>query len=96
LFFTQNGEFIGVAFAFSEYSTAELRDDQGRLVLYPTVALGDSEPSVTFNFGQNKFMFDLDAYMLQYKVPSFDPTQHVDFTHLWPLRFGRGQESLSI
>lgn len=54
IFFTLNGVYQGTAFAGLDLSEGQ--------VLYPTVGI-DAAVNVTFNFGREKFKFDLEAHI---------------------------------
>ena len=56
IFFTLNGKYQGTAFG-----GVDLTEGQ---VLYPTVGI-DAAVNVTFNFGREKFKFDLEGYILK-------------------------------
>ena len=56
IFFTLNGKYQGTAFG-----GVDLTEGQ---VLYPTVGI-DAAVNVTFNFGREKFRFDLEGYIIK-------------------------------
>lgn len=73
IFFTLNGKYQGTAF-----SGVDLTEGQ---VLYPTVGI-DAAVNVTFNFGREKFKFDLKAYISKREdeskiLQSFSPTRRM-------------------
>ncbi|KAG0251447.1 hypothetical protein BG011_007601 [Mortierella polycephala] len=59
LFYTLNGDYLGVAF----------RDLRGSL--YPTVGMRTTGEVVEANFGQQKFMFDIESYVKEQKVDAW-------------------------
>ncbi|ELR18968.1 SPRY domain containing protein [Acanthamoeba castellanii str. Neff] len=77
IFYTQNGHYLGPAFTFTPEEAAEYRsaddDDNGELVLRPSVGLARAHQDVTFNFGKRPFVFNIDAYILDFQVPEAPP-----------------------
>ncbi len=61
---------LGVAFTLKKNEAAKLKDAEGNLALYPSVALREEKQTVIFNFGKSKFAFHIDAYILGMKVLS--------------------------
>ncbi|KAF9186926.1 hypothetical protein BGZ51_001236 [Haplosporangium sp. Z 767] len=59
LFYTLNGDYLGVAF----------RDLRGSL--YPTVGMRTTGEIVEANFGQQEFMFDIESYVKEQKVDAW-------------------------
>jgi hypothetical protein len=64
IFFTLNGEYLGVAFKVGEEGGEEGGGEGGgaKAPLYPTVGIDSLHP-VQLNFGEEPFVFDLQAYM---------------------------------
>lgn len=77
IFFTLNGEYLGVAF----------EDVMAHAPLYPTVGIDSLHP-VSLNFGEAPFDFDLDAYQglrasaVESKAEATAPTTHVAPVHV--------------
>lgn len=83
IFYTQNGHYLGPAFTLTPEEAAEYRstvganDDGGdsgdELLLRPSVGLATAHQDVTFNFGKRPFVFNIDAYILNFQVPEAPP-----------------------
>ncbi|KAF9982037.1 hypothetical protein BGZ75_006592 [Mortierella antarctica] len=64
LFYTKNGQFLGVAF----------RDLKGSL--YPTVGMRTAGEIVEANFGQRDFVFDIESYVKELKTEAWQELEN--------------------
>ncbi|KAF9572656.1 hypothetical protein EC968_009556 [Mortierella alpina] len=64
LFYTKNGQFLGVAF----------RDLRGSL--YPTVGMRTAGEIVEANFGQRDFVFDIESYVKELKTEAWQELEN--------------------